>query len=156
VLSWCNFTGTIPSFNKAYCPLLNKLYLQHNNLHGTIQNLPPVTGVVADVHIKNIEIFASNPCVVLNDNYLEGQFPWQYIRGITRLDLQSNKFNGTVNFDGINIEGLIGFNISKNSFTGTIPCLQRAKNLKLLDFRYNKFTSIDNSESCKWPENTKY
>ncbi|KAF8016987.1 hypothetical protein BT93_H2248 [Corymbia citriodora subsp. variegata] len=146
------FTGKIPS---SICQLssLQSLSLSNNNLSGL---MPPCFGDITnleDLDLSNNRLKGPLPdtlvklenlsFLVLSHNEFSDIFPyWMEASQLQKLDLQSNKFHGEINFTAFELSfPILQFLfISNNNFIGRWPTkFFSNKQLFIIDLSNNKF-----------------
>ncbi|XP_062020726.1 receptor-like protein 3 [Rosa rugosa] len=111
---------------------LTYLNLSRNSLHGSLGQ----TGLF--LSLNPLEILD------LSYNFLSGELPISPLSGsIQMLDLSSNSFQGEILSSFFQQAwNLTSFNVSNNTFKGSIPtsiCFTSSPLIKVLDFSFNKF-----------------
>lgn len=110
VLSNTSLSGTIPA-ELVRLPSLRRLYLDKNNLSGTLPEFPS-SATLEDLRV--------------NQNRLHGTIPDAYIRSlpaIKRLYFGANRFSGSLPSNGAFPVLLDTFYANDNNLTGTLPSL---------------------------------
>uniref|UniRef100_A0A2C9VJ01 Leucine-rich repeat-containing N-terminal plant-type domain-containing protein n=1 Tax=Manihot esculenta TaxID=3983 RepID=A0A2C9VJ01_MANES len=111
---------------------LSQLNLSHNQFSG------PLESFLSLVALETLD---------LSYNLLHGELPSLFSsKNIKLIDLSSNNFYGEIPSTFFQqAANLVSFNISNNSFTGSIPssvCLNSSLSVKLLDFSGNDFGGL--------------
>ncbi|KAM7263757.1 hypothetical protein ACFE04_001440 [Oxalis oulophora] len=151
-ISWNDITGKIPS---SMCDMeeLQILSLRSNRISGELPDCwshwmfwaidvsnNNLTGKIP----KSFGLLPSLSVVMLGYNNLDGEIPssLQNCSGLTNIDLQGNKFSGSLpSWIGEKLASLFMLNLGSNFFSGTIPqqfCIPA--NLHILDLSYNKLS----------------
>eukprot|EP01084_Bolivina_argentea_P300044 517260_1 len=156
MLPQCKFEGSIPPWNKSYCPLFSRLLLERNYLSGTMPDLP---AGIFDIHPfipDDIGVnIVSGAEISLYSNALSGWFPWQSLKYIYLLNIGNNEFDGEIKI-AADMVSFFALNVTNNRFYGEFPCMEHNKNLTVVDFRNNQITSIDMKNCGGWPNSTQF
>ncbi|PRQ58187.1 putative protein kinase RLK-Pelle-LRR-XII-1 family [Rosa chinensis] len=131
-LAYNNFGGTLPTSISNLSTNLEQLWVQGNNLHGSI----PKLGNLVNLQSLSMEenSFTGNiptdigklirlGALFLNSNKLSGSLPSSLgnLTMLTLLYLQRNNLNGTIPLSLGQCQGLLELDLSQNNIDGTIP-----------------------------------
>lgn len=132
VLSNNEFTGSLPSFI-GNCPTLNNIMVENNKFSGEI----PVTLWSTALNLTT---------VYMHHNSFTGVLPASLPWNLTRLEVQFNRFSGSIPSSAQNLNV---FKASNNLFSGYIPeNLAKLSSLQVLDISSNDISGeISNSIS---------
>ncbi|XP_004296182.1 PREDICTED: receptor-like protein 2 [Fragaria vesca subsp. vesca] len=126
--------GTFLSSSLGNLTHLTHLNLSHNSLYGSLDQS---TGFFSS--LNHLEILD------LSYNLLSGELPSSLpSQNIRKLDLSSNHLHGAIPTSFFQKAlNLTSFNVSNNTFSGSIPssiCLHSSPLIRLLDFSFNEFS----------------
>ncbi|ORY54091.1 L domain-like protein [Neocallimastix californiae] len=125
-----NLTGSIPP-EIGDLEKLEYLYLRNNQLNGTI---PPEIG-----RLHNLKYFD------LSDNHLIGPVPSSFgnLSGLKELYLNNNNLNDTIPSEIGNLSSLEYLDLQNNNLTGSIPPeIGELSNLELLNLKNNSLSGL--------------